>query len=92
MERARTESDPTEIGTTVRRLQRAQTQLTTILGMLEEGHDCADAVTRIAAVSRGLDRVGFVLTATGLPQCLSRAGGEDATDVQRLKKLFLSLA
>lgn len=84
--------DPDEIGTTVRRLQRAQAQLTTILRMLEEGHDCADAVTRIAAVSRGLDRVGFALTTTGLTECLSRTGGEDPMDAQRLKKLFLSLA
>lgn len=84
--------DPDEIGTTVRRLQRAQAQLTTILRMLDEGRDCADAVTRIAAVSRGLDRVGFALTATGLTECLSRAGGEDPMDAQRLKKLFLSLA
>jgi len=60
--------------------------------MLDEGHDYADAVTRIAAASRGVDRIGFARTATGLKECLSSAGGEDATDVQRPKKLFLSLA
>jgi DNA-binding FrmR family transcriptional regulator len=57
--------------------------------MLEEGKDCKDIVTQLAAVSKALDRAGFAIIATGLEQCIR----EDTTmDKKELEKLFLSLA
>ena len=41
--------------------------------MIEEGRDCADVVTQLAAASRALDRAGFKIIATGL-QLPSRGG------------------
>ena len=73
------------------RLKRAQGQLAGVLRMLEEGRDCADVVTQLAAVSRALDKAGFVIVATGLEQCI-RAGEEGVLDREKLEKVFLSLA
>ena len=74
----------------VHRLKRAQGQLAGVLRMIEEGRDCEDVVTQLAAVSRALDRAGFAVVASGMRQCL--AGDEDAVDVAAMEKLFLALA
>ena len=82
--------DPTELTPVVNRLKRAQGQLAAVTRMLEEGKDCKDIVTQLAAVSKALDRAGFAIIATGLEQCIVR---EDTTmDKKELEKLFLSLA
>lgn len=79
------------LGPVVNRLKRAQGQLSGVLRMLEEGRECADVVTQLAAVSRALDKAGFALIASGLEQCI-RAGDEGAIDRDKLQKVFLSLA
>lgn len=83
---------PDAMGPVINRLKRAQGQLGGVLRMLEEGRECEDVVTQLAAVSRALDRAGFAIVATGLKQCLSEEGGADALDVKKMEKLFLSLA
>jgi DNA-binding FrmR family transcriptional regulator len=77
-----------------KRLRRAEGQIRGVIAMLESGRDCADVVTQLAAVSRALDRAGFKIIATGLRQCVTaqEVGDEQAVDVARLEKLFLSLA
>jgi DNA-binding FrmR family transcriptional regulator len=62
--------------------------------MLEEGRDCADVVTQLAAVSRAPDRAGFKIVASGLQQCLTtaEAGKDPRVDLEKLERLFLSLA
>lgn len=84
--------DAAEIGPVVNRIKRAQGQLAGVLRMLEEGRDCEEVVTQLAAVSRALDRAGFAVVASGLRQCIARGDGLDGVDVQRMEKLFLSLA
>jgi DNA-binding FrmR family transcriptional regulator len=79
------------VGSVVNRLKRAQGQLAGVLRMLEEGRDCADIVTQLAAVSRALDKAGFALMASGLEQCI-RAGDDGKIDREKLEKVFLSLA
>ena len=39
-----------------------------------------------------LDRAGFAIVATGLQQCLADGETMDSVDVQKMEKLFLSLA
>lgn len=84
--------DPEQMGKVVNRLRRAQGQLAGVLRMIDEGRDCQDVVTQLAAVSRALDRAGFAIIATGLRQCLAESGGEETVDSKELEKLFLSLA
>ena len=63
-----------------------------VLRLLEEGRECEDVVTQLAAVSKALDRAGFAIVASGLQQCLTAGDGIDSVDVKKMEKLFLSLA
>ena len=76
----------------VKRLRRAQGQIGGVLRMIEEGRDCQDIVTQLAAVSRAVDRAGFAVIAAGLKQCLVESDGADTLDTRTMEKLFLSLA
>ncbi|QBR94390.1 metal-sensitive transcriptional regulator [Nocardioides euryhalodurans] len=76
----------------INRIKRAQGQLGGVLRMLEEGRECEDVVTQLAAVSRALDRAGFAIVASGLRQCMVDGDGADDLDVKKMEKLFLSLA
>ncbi|MGD6980331.1 MULTISPECIES: metal-sensitive transcriptional regulator [Citricoccus] len=84
------ELDTTELKPVLNRLKRAQGQLAAVTRMLEEGRDCKDVVTQLAAVSKALDRAGFAIIATGLEQCLRTEDG--SMDKADMEKLFLSLA
>jgi DNA-binding FrmR family transcriptional regulator len=86
------ELDPVDMGKVVNRLKRAQGQLAGVVRMLEDGRGCEDIVTQLSAVSRALDRAGFAIIATGLRQCLVESDGKETLHVQKLEKLFLSLA
>ncbi|GAA1025351.1 MULTISPECIES: metal-sensitive transcriptional regulator [Amycolatopsis] len=76
------------------RLRRAQGQLAGVISMIDEGRDCKDVVTQLAAVSRALDRAGFKIIASGLRECVSTdgEGNEAAMTEEQLEKLFLTLA
>jgi len=85
------ELDLDEMQAVIRRLNRARGQIGGIVKMIEEGRDCKDIVTQLAAVSKALDRAGFAVIATGLRECLTNPQGEEM-DVAQMEKLFLSLA
>ena len=76
----------------IRRIKIAHGQLAGVLKLLEEGRDCEDVVTQLAAVSKALDRAGFVIVASGLQQCLTSGATVGSLDVKKMEKLFLSLA
>ena len=78
----------------VTRLRRVQGQVAGIVAMLEDGRDCTDVVTPLAAASKALDRAGFKLVSSGLRQCLAteNEGGQPGMSPEQLEKLFLSLA
>lgn len=80
-----------QMRTVVKRLNRAQGQIGGVVKMIEEGRDCKEVVTQLAAVSKALDRAGFAVIATGLRQCLDDPDNE-TMDVATMEKLFLSLA
>ena len=84
--------DPDGMTPVINRIKRAQGQLAGVLRLLEEGRDCEDVVTQLAAVSKALDRAGFVIVATGMQQCLTSGDDIDSVDVKKMEKLFLSLA
>ena len=86
------EIDPTQMTPVINRIKRAQGQLAGVLRLLEEGRECEDVVTQLAAVSKALDRAGFAIVASGLQQCLTQGDELDSLDVKKMEKLFLSLA
>ena len=86
--------DEDAIAAVLNRLRRAQGQLSGVISMIEQGRDCKDVVTQLAAVSRALDRAGFKIVATGLRECVTGAsadGGKPMNEAE-LEKLFLALA
>jgi DNA-binding FrmR family transcriptional regulator len=84
--------DSETMASVVRRLKRAQGQIGGVIKMIEDGRDCADVVTQLAAASRALDRAGFKIISTGLQQCALDSDGTAEADRAQLERLFLSLA
>ncbi|MBA0046651.1 Copper-sensing transcriptional repressor CsoR [Mycobacteroides salmoniphilum] len=86
--------DQDSITAILSRLRRAQGQLGGVINMIENGRDCKDVVTQLAAVSRALDRAGFKIVATGLRECITadRNGDTAPMTEAELEKLFLALA
>jgi len=84
--------DTEELSGVVKRLRRAEGQIGGVIRMIEDGRDCRDIVTQLAAVSKALDRAGFAVIATGLRQCLTENPDGSGMDTAELEKLFLSLA
>ena len=81
----------------IRRLRRVQGQVGGLVRMLQSGRDCADVVTQLAAASRALDRVGFLLVAAELRRCATMQASvtddpEAAQKAAAVEKLFLTLA
>ena len=74
----------------VKRLRRAEGQLGGVIRMLQEGRDCEDVITQLAAVSRAVDKAGFRLVAGGLRNCVTTDTGTETMD--KLEKLFITLA
>ncbi|CAN5658724.1 metal-sensitive transcriptional regulator [soil metagenome] len=86
--------DDDSIAAVLNRLRRAQGQLAGVISMIEQGRDCKDVVTQLAAVSRALDRAGFKIVATGMRECLTgeSADGKQPLTEAELEKLFMALA
>ena len=61
--------------------------------MVEEGRDCSEVVTQLAAASRALDRAGFTSISTGRRQCVvSDDAGTRRINEEELERLFLTFA
>ena len=82
--------DPEAKRKVVNRLKRAQGQLAAVISAVEEDASCRDVVHQLAAVSKALDRAGFLVISTALRECLTDPDGDMAPE--ELEKLFLSLA
>ena len=83
--------DPDEIKPLITRLKRAHGHLASVIRMLEDGAECEDALTQLAAVNKAISRGGYALVANGLQHCLEE-GGPDSVDAKKMEKLFLALA
>uniref|UniRef100_UPI0018DCD0AD metal-sensitive transcriptional regulator n=1 Tax=Saccharomonospora saliphila TaxID=369829 RepID=UPI0018DCD0AD len=85
---------PELLGDVLTRLRRAQGQLAGVIESIEEGDDCAQTLTQLAAVSRALDRAGFKIVASGMRYCQQARGEGDEPEMteQELERLFLALA
>ena len=86
--------DEESITVVLNRLRRAHGQLAGVISMIEQGRECSDVVTQLAAVSKALNRAGFKIIATGMRHCLTGETPESAEPISEaeLEKLFLALA
>jgi DNA-binding FrmR family transcriptional regulator len=84
--------DPDDMTPVLNRLKRAQGQIGGVIRLIEEGRDCQDIVTQLAAVSRALNRAGFAVVSSGLRECLANPESDSTADRELMEKLFLTLA
>ena len=82
--------DPAELKTARDRLSRVQGQIGGIVKMLDEGRDCTELLTQLAAASTALTRAGFSIISTGMAHCQADENGQ--ADRARLEKAFMALA
>lgn len=85
------QTDPVELRPVISRLKRANGQLAGVIRMLEEGRECEDVVTQLAAVSKAIDKAGYGIIVTTMRACLIEDPSGDSIDTAKLEKLFLSL-
>lgn len=76
----------------INRLRRAHGQLGAVIAAVEQEAHCRDIVQQLSAVSKAVDRAGFLVVSTALRECLNDPGADDGAQVEELEKLFLSLA
>ena len=66
----------------IKRLKRAQGQLGAVVRMLEEGRDCEETVTQLAAANKAIDKAGYALIAAGLNEYY-RSGENSDIDLDK---------
>ena len=74
------------------RLRRAHGQLAAVITAVDNGAPCRDVVQQLSAVSKALDRAGFLIISAALKECLADPDAEGAPQPDELEKLFLSIA
>lgn len=84
-------ADPAAQKKILNRLRRAQGQLGAVISAVEGGSHCREVVHQLSAVTKALDRAGFLVISTALRECLDDET-EDGAQVDELEKLFLTLA
>ena len=84
--------DPEQKRKVVNRLKRAQGQLAAVIDAVETDAHCRDIVQQLSAVSKALDRAGFLVISSALQECLANPDADGAANPEELEKLFLSLA
>ncbi len=86
-------ADFEEVDKILNRLRRVEGQARGLQRMIEEGRDCEDILTQLAATRAALDRVGIYLITTKVRECL--LDEEDASSevaIERALETFLKYA
>lgn len=79
-----------EMKAIVLRMKRARGHLSRVIAMIEEGSECEDVLTQLAAVTKALSRSAYAVVASGMRQCAR--DDDDTETAARMEKLFLALA
>ncbi len=86
------EYDPEAKRKVLNRLRRAHGQLGAVISAVENDAHCRDIVQQLSAVTKALDRAGFLVISTALKECLADPEAEGSANPEELEKLYLSLA
>jgi DNA-binding FrmR family transcriptional regulator len=84
--------DEAQLEAISKRLKRAHGQLAAVIRMLEEGRNCDEIVTQMAAVNKAVNTAAFTLISTSLKECIVDNKNNNQAVQEKLQKLFLSLA
>lgn len=74
------------------RLRRAHGQLAAVIKSVESDAHCRDVVQQLSAVTKALDRAGYLVISTALRECLADPNVTGTDQAEELEKLFLTLA
>jgi DNA-binding FrmR family transcriptional regulator len=74
------------------RLRRAEGQLRGVQRMLEEGAECRQVLTQLAAVKAAVDQVGLHLISDRLRSCVAGGGDDCAEQFEETVATFLRYA
>lgn len=85
------DKDPEAKRKIVNRLRRANGQLAAVINAVEDDAHCTEIVQQLSAVSKAIDRAGFLVISSALQECLNQ-GETEEEDIAQLEKLFLSFA
>jgi len=72
------------------RLRRLEGQIRGLQRMLDEGAECEDVVTQLAACKGALDRIGYRLFSAGMRHCVTSDESDMTAD--ELERLFLKVS
>ncbi len=78
-----------------KRLRRVGGQVRGIERMIDQGRECREIVTQIAAAAKALEQTGFRIVAAGVTDCLQHpdhADGEGQDPIALFQELFMKLA
>lgn len=84
--------DPEAKRAIINRLRRAEGQLAAVTKAVEGDAGCRTVVQRLSAVSKALDRAGFLVISNALEECLADPDNDEGMSPKELERLFLSLA
>lgn len=84
--------DEAQLEAISKRLKRAHGQLAAVIRMLEDGRNCDEIVTQMAAVNKAVNTAAFTLISTSLKECIVDNKNNNQAVQDKLQKLFLSLA
>jgi len=79
----------------LQRLKRLEGQIRGLQKMIEEGRDCEEVVTQLAAAKAAFEQASFMFISTHLRSCLHQSGNLDPSvepNIEKAVKLFLRLA
>jgi len=76
----------------LKRVKRAEGQISGVIRMLEDGRNCEEVVHQIAAVNKAINTAAFTLISSSLKECLTAEQSNSEEITGKLQKLFLSLA
>ncbi len=84
--------DEQQVDEILKRVKRAEGQISGVIRMLEEGRSCEEVVHQMAAVGKAMNTAAVTLIAASLQECLMDKKANNPDQREKLQKLFLSLA
>ena len=84
--------DEAQIDAITKRIKRAHGQMAAVVRMLEEGRNCEDVVTQMAAANKAITTAAFTLISASLKECIEENNSNSEAVQEKLQRLFLSLA
>lgn len=85
------EKDPAAKKKIINRLRRAHGQLAAVIDAVDDDQHCEQIVQQLSAVSKAVDRAGFLVISSALQECLADEDFQPE-EVDKLEKLFTSFA